>query len=149
MGRAAPGWRFRSTGGRLTYNEAMGSLDPRADGEQQRHSGGDAVERARRMEARAKQRLRQDVLASEHERIAAALANGEFGERELARAREQVAKWIRGATCGAWYAKRWSEILSGTPAAVAVRLRGLEADERRALVQNTPFGFLLTDRVRG
>ncbi len=85
----------------------------------------------------------------EHERIAAGLATSAIGENEMARAREQIRKWILGRTCSPWYASRWTEILAGPPIAVAGKLRDLEADERRALFQNTPFGFLLTDRVRG
>ncbi|MGH7186164.1 MAG: hypothetical protein ACREIB_07815, partial [Pseudomonadota bacterium] len=91
---------------------------------------------------------KQDILVSEHERIAAALASSEIGERELAQARDQVAKWIRGATCSPRYVKRWSKILAGSPVEVADRLLEIEVEERNALFQNTPFGFLLTDRVR-
>lgn len=89
------------------------------------------------------------MLAAEHDRIARALSAREFGDRELARAREQVEKWRRDGTCSAWYVKRWSETLSGSPSEVAGRMHGLEAGERRALYQNTPFGFLLSEQVRG
>jgi hypothetical protein len=105
-------------------------------------------ELARRAEARAEQRVREELLASEHGRIAGALIAGEYGEQELVRAREQVAKWKRDGTCSSWYVKRWSEILFGPPSEVAMRMRGIEAGERRALYQNTPFGFLLSERVR-
>jgi hypothetical protein len=106
-------------------------------------------ERALRSAARAGQRARDELLLSEHERIAAAFASAKYGDAQLNRAREQVGKWIRDGTCSQWYAKRWSQILSGSPAAVAAQLRMLEAEERMALVQNTPFGFLLAKQVRG
>ncbi|MEW6690978.1 MAG: hypothetical protein AB1452_18030 [Pseudomonadota bacterium] len=109
----------------------------------------DAREDARRSEARAQQRARDELLLSEHERIAAELAAAKLGDPELARAREQVGKWRRDHTCSDWYVHRWTEILSGPPTAVAQRLRALEAGERMALVQNTPFGFLLAEQVRG
>ena len=127
----------------------MCSAKFQTDVERPVQSGGEEIERAHRTEARARQRAREDVLTSEHERIAMALADSEIGETELARARDQVAKWIRDRTCSSWYANRWSEILSGSPGDVAVRLRGLAGDERKALFQNTPFGFLLSERVRG
>lgn len=106
-------------------------------------------ERALRSAARAGQRARDELLLSEHERIAVAFATAEYGVAELNRARDQVAKWVRDGTCSQWYAKRWSQILSGSPAAVAAQLRMLESEERMALVQNTPFGFLLAEQVRG
>ena len=60
-----------------------------------------------------------------------------------------VAKWIRGRICSPRYSSRWAKILAGSPGTVASRLRALEKSERSALFQNTPFGFLLRDRVRG
>lgn len=107
------------------------------------------LESALRAEARAKQRARDELLLSEHERIAIALANSEYGEAELARAREQVGKWERDQTCSLWYVRKWSQILLGAPGAVAERMRAIAPEERMALVQNTPFGFLLADQVRG
>jgi hypothetical protein len=111
-------------------------------------AAGDAADREQRLAARAMQRARDEAIASEHDRIAAGLAGAEFGETELARARRHVGEWVQNGTCSSWYANRWSEILSGPPAAVASRMRALAGDERRALFQNTPFGFLLSERVR-
>lgn len=106
------------------------------------------LEHALRVEARARQRAREEMLVSEHDRIAARLVAGQIGERELVQARQRVAEWIRNGTCSPSYTKRWSKILSGRPNEVADRLRGINADWRNALFQNTPFGFLLTERVR-
>ena len=111
-------------------------------------SGAEKLEHALRVEARARQHERDQARADEHERIAAGLEAGEMGERELIRAREQVAKWERHEICSHRYVEYWRAILAGSALEVARRMRGIEASERAALYQNTPFGFLLSERVR-
>lgn len=96
-----------------------------------------------------RQQMRDELLVSEHARIAAAFADASYGIDELSRARNQVDKWMRDRTCSPWYVQKWSQMLLGTPAAVAEKMRAVDPEERMALFQNTPFGFLLADRVRG
>lgn len=101
-----------------------------------------AASRAR-LEARARQRLRDESLALAHARIAARLALGEIGPPEIERARAQVAKWEEQRICSKWYVQRWRAILRGSGRSIASRLLALEPSDARALFQNTPFGFLV------
>lgn len=100
------------------------------------------------LEARAAQALREEKLARAHDRIAANLALGKVSARDVERARAQVRKWAEQQICSQWYADQWGAILAGPRREIAGRMLALEAEDARALFQNTPFGFLVRDFLR-
>jgi len=144
---------------RFVHQLELGKPTARMDKVQQVLSGlglrlsvqGDAGPQPRadaRIEARAKQNLYEERLARAHDRIAAALALGQFGAAEIGRARSQVRKWEEHSLCSRWYIDRWRAILHGTGRQVAANLLAMGKEDARALFQNTPFGFLVRDFLR-
>jgi HTH-type transcriptional regulator/antitoxin HipB len=103
---------------------------------------------AARVEARGKQDLYEEKLASAHYRIAALLALGEISPGDINRARTQVRKWADEQICSSWYINRWSKILAGSGRQVASAMVALGKDDAKALFQNTPFGFLARQFLR-
>lgn len=112
-----------------------------------------ADEYARRAEYLEKRRAamdeqahRYDELRALHAAIAARLANPTTNDARalLDRAERQIATWERGGTCSPVYVRVWRRILRD-PAARLDRyiVRG-HYGSAEALMQNSPFGFLLT-----
>lgn len=89
--------------------------------------------------ARAEAKQRSAQKKSQHIALAVRL-----DETSIAQARSVIALWRRNQTCSEEYICRWTDILEGTPAEIRDRiLVALESDWANALVQNTPFAFVL------
>lgn len=65
----------------------------------------------------------------------------------LRAARERVAGWVRDGPVDPGYARRWHELLSSTPALIALELAA-DTEEMRDLRQCTPFAGVVAPAER-
>lgn len=102
---------------------------------------------AQRRQARLEQAARIEALQGAHFRIALNLVLGEPSAiAGLEEAREMVNLWERERVCSPFYIDAWKRVLKGSPREVGKALSRLDERWAPALLQNTPFGSLVSRR---
>ena len=92
-----------------------------------------------------------DELRALHAAIAARLANPDTADARalLDRAESQIATWERGRTCSPIYIRVWRRILREPGARLDRYIVRNHHDSAQALMQNSPFSFLLASYRAG
>jgi transcriptional regulator with XRE-family HTH domain len=98
-----------------------------------------------RRQARAEQNARMLALQVAHLWIAAKLLlNDPRAVAGLEDARRMVSLWERERVCSRFYVDSWRQLLKGSPRDVGKAISGMDERWRPALLQNTPFGSLVS-----
>lgn len=102
---------------------------------------------AARSAARAAKHQQDEDLRALHERVLVLVADQARAPSVIARAHATIAMWDSVGTCGAFYIKEWRRILADPAERLRSQVLMLDAPNGLALMQNTPFGFLLRERA--
>ena len=100
---------------------------------------------AARREARAAKHQQDEGLRALHERVLALVADKARAPSVIARAHATIAKWESAGTCGSFYIEEWRRILADPAERLRSQVLMPDALNGLALMQNTPFGFLLRE----
>lgn len=102
---------------------------------------------AARRAARATKHQQDEDLRALHERVLALVSDKARAPSVIARAHATIAKWESAGTWGAFYIKEWRRILADPAEQLRSQVLLLDAPNGLALMQNTPFGFLMRERA--
>lgn len=96
--------------------------------------------------ARHDKRDHDEALQSFHGYVYAQL-NSSRKDEILRRAAERIALWQRNKLCSSYYIRFWSSVVkAGDSATFKAKVLEAPANRASAMMQNTPFSFLMRER---
>ncbi len=109
--------------------------------------GQEALLRARQ-QARLEKVVRDRALRRLHQRAARLLSNANRAPLLIERALATVSRWEAQKTCSPNYIERWRKVLANPCQGMRDEVLCPQAPYGLALMQNSPFGFLLAEDAR-
>ena len=106
---------------------------------------GPAAQLRARQQARLEKVARDRALRRLHQRAARLLANASRAPQLIEKASATVSRWEAQRTCSPNYIERWRTILANPSQGMRDEVLDPQAPYGLALMQNSPFGFLLAE----
>lgn len=104
---------------------------------------GPAAQLRARQQARLEKAARDRALRRLHQRAARLLSNANRAPQLIEKASATVSRWEAQKSCSPNYIKRWRNILANPSQGMREEVLDPQAPYGLALMQNSPFGFLL------